>query len=112
MPVTSRSAEAYNYWRLNARVDVADVIADDIDPQLDATIEAVSDVCTTVGHPTGEEMTIPSEIHEDTSEPGRFNACDELIFGDDGSVYATGQRYDCPECDRITFARPGSSGSG
>jgi hypothetical protein len=96
-------AEAFNYWRLNARVNAADLVAGNIDPQLDAAIAAVTEVCATVGHPTGEEIAIPPEIHENTAERGRFNACDELIFGDDGSVYVAGQRYDYSDCERITL---------
>jgi hypothetical protein len=94
--------EAFNYWRLNARVNASDVLADRIDPQLYAAVEAVSDVCETVGHPTGEDITIPPEIHENTPERGRFSACTDLIFGDDGSVYVAGERYDFSDCDRVT----------
>jgi hypothetical protein len=98
-PRLSAFAEAEAYWRDHGLVTPATM---DDDPQLLAAVATVDDVCATVGVPTGDPVQVPDAIYADTSERGRYNACTELIFGDDGSVYVDGERFDYSDCDRIT----------
>jgi hypothetical protein len=73
------------------------------DPQLEAAIEVVSQVCTDVGVPNGNAFVRPTdELSADTAERGHFDACEDMVFGDDGSVYVEGERFTYADCDRAT----------
>jgi hypothetical protein len=95
-------ASAESYWRDHARVEAGALI--DPDPEMDAALDIVSDVCAQVGVPDGDEfIEIPyEELGADTAERGRFDACEDMIFGDDGAVYVEGDRFTYDDCDRAT----------
>jgi hypothetical protein len=74
------------------------------DPRLEAAIATVSEVCAQVRVPDGEEfIDIPNDaLYADTAERGHFDACEDLVFGDDGAVYVEGERFTYADCDRAT----------
>jgi len=100
-PEFAAFAAAQTYWGEHAS-DAGALT----DPRLEAATDTVSDVCAQVGVPDGEEfIEIPyEELGADTAERGRFDACEDLVFGDDGAVYVEGERFTYVDCDHATEA--------
>lgn len=92
-------ADAEGYWAANSLST-----SSASDPRLDAALKTVSSVCGDVGVPDGRAfLRVPVEtLAADTPDRGRFNACADMVFGHDGSVFANGRRFTFDDCDRVT----------
>jgi hypothetical protein len=99
-PEFAAFAAAESYWRDHAWAGTSAMN----DPQMDAALESLSETCGRVGVSDGDEfIDIPSDaLYADTAERGRFDACEDLIFGRDGAVYVKGERFTYDDCDRTT----------
>jgi hypothetical protein len=97
-PEFAEFAAAHTYWQEHGTA------ASLFDPQLEEALATISEVCGQVGVPDGEEfIDIPrEELGADTAERGRFDACEDLVFGRDGAVYVEGERFTYDDCDRAT----------